>query len=81
MRKGPAFTGKGLLIAVMTLPIAATPRLAFADPGAFPEAPGGNVQNACAAVASAPAVGGGTSNNPIAFGIINGLFADACGGG
>jgi hypothetical protein len=60
----------------------ATAGSALADgPGTnFPEQPGGNVQNACAAVLGGP--GQGLANaSPTALVIVNAMIIDACFGG
>ncbi len=68
-----------------SIALLALPAPALADAGGpgttFPEQPGANLANACAAVVAAPAVGGGTSNNATANAITQGLLADACFGG
>lgn len=66
-------------LAVAALTFAAAP--ATADPGppgtTFPEQPGANVQNACAAILASPAQGL-ANRAPIANTITLGLFNDAC---
>ena len=74
---------KRILVVVATSLVMVVPTVASADPDApgttFPEQPGANLTNACVAVMTAPASGGGVGNNATAFAIANGLLSDACG--
>jgi hypothetical protein len=76
-----------ILVAGALMAVGATPALADAGaPGStFPEQPGANVQNGCAAITSNPGTGPGgqavVNWSPTAGAIAGGLLADACFGG